>query len=133
MDQIGSIRCVEWKGRRAQKLRRKILILVLLFLLLPAVQAEKLHKGMRFQTARRLLLRQGWTPVSAPRHEEYVYGLVAELLKAHIVEVEGCAVDKPYCIFHYTKGRECLRILTEGEAMGTLRISAWSGECYQPD
>lgn len=114
-------------------LRHGIGLLVLLCLAMPSAHAGGLKKGSLFSEARAQLIKQGWRPVDTHAGEDYEpIGVETELLAAHIVEVESCAVDRPLCIFNYRRDKRCLRVITTGEELSELRVQSWSSRCPSP-
>lgn len=76
--------------------------------------------GMGYAEAKALLISRGWRPrvVCDDRKQDCRrYGLMAEIFRRRgYVEVEYCADDGPWCIFHYVDKRgRCLRLEIEGE------------------
>lgn len=105
--------------------------LILILMLIPNIgYSKELKKGMRFLDARRLLIKSKWRPVVTHTAKSYTFiGVENELVKAHIEEVESCAVDKAICQFNYKKGNKCLRLFTQGEKIKDMRVYHWSDEC----
>jgi len=97
-----------------------------------AATAAKLHAGAPFLPTRQHLLAQGWQPLDVHRHanDEFM-GTEKALRQKAIVEVEACAMDRAICIFNYRKGRQCLRLFTEGEQVDKMKIYRWTWDCAQ--
>ena len=97
-----------------------------------AATAAKLHAGAPFLPTRQHLLAQGWQPLDVHRraNDEFI-GTEKALRQKAIVEVESCAMDRAICIFNYRKGRQCLRLFTEGEQVGKMKIDRWTWDCAQ--
>ena len=106
-------------------------ILVLICTLLSTeTYAQELKKGMPFKQGRKLLLKEKWRPVNVHKNDGYEYlGLERNMFNAHITEVDACAVDRPLCVLHYKKGKDCLRLITQGESLSELTVSSWTNEC----
>jgi hypothetical protein len=106
-------------------------LLLALVMTLPAiVQAKEISIGMKFRTARKLLITEAWQPVDVHAGEAYEYmGTETALAKANIHELESCAMDRPLCIFNYRKGEACLRLVTEGEHINSMRVRSWTSDC----
>jgi hypothetical protein len=94
--------------------------------------------GKPYAEVKARLLTAGWKPrrVCIETKEDCSqYGLTAEMFRNRgYVEVEHCAADGPYCIFHYTDARgRCLRLSIEGElnpsGRSALKVIDWSREC----
>jgi hypothetical protein len=105
---------------------------ILLFMLsIPASTcADKLKKGMDFFVARKLLIREGWNPISMHEKDDYPYsGVEKELIALNIKEIESCAMDRAMCLFNYKKNNQCLQLETQGEDINTLRVFYWTNEC----
>lgn len=111
----------------------KTFVTLLLFLMIVfpiAIHAKELKKGMPFLAARKLLIHKGWQPLNIHKGKNFEYmGTDKKLVKAHIMEVEVCAVDRPSCIFNYTKGDKCLRLFTLGEEIKNMRVASWTYDC----
>lgn len=106
-------------------------VLLLLTALTPiASDADGLKKGMRFLAARDLLMHEKWRPINVHQGDGYEYiGVEKALRTARIDELESCAVDIALCIYNYSRGRECLRLATEGEDIAEMRVYYWTHEC----
>ncbi|WP_332878056.1 hypothetical protein [Massilia sp. S19_KUP03_FR1] len=85
-----------------------------------------LEKGMPFTQVRKQLLDQRWKPVRSQQTEHLAVDRA--LLERHIVEVESCTVDS-FCIFRYTKGTKCLKVVAQGETLPGLLIVGWDMAC----
>lgn len=85
-----------------------------------------LEKGMPFTEVRTHLLNQRWKPVKSLRTEHLAVDRA--LLERHIIEVESCTVDS-FCIFRYTKGTKCLKVVAQGESLQDLLIVSWDLAC----
>ncbi|WP_157463065.1 hypothetical protein [Curvibacter gracilis] len=97
-----------------------------------AATAAKLHAGAPFLPTRQHLLAQGWQPLEVHRHDDDEFmGTEKALRQQAIAEVESCAMDRAICIFNYRKGRQCLRLFTEGEQVSKMKIHRWARECVQ--
>jgi hypothetical protein len=95
----------------------------------PAAAAQ-LQTGAPFLPTRQHLLAQGWQPLEVHRHanDEFM-GTEKALRQQAIAEVESCAMDRALCIFNYRKGRQCLRLFTEGEQVAKMKIYRWTRDC----
>jgi len=106
------------------------LFLVLAASALAAPAPVLLKKGMAFQSAKRELHRGGWAPQAMHVKDQYSYTDAEKaLLDNGVKGIEGCAVDRPVCIVHYTKGKACLRVIIWGEQYKDLEISYWDSQC----
>ncbi|MDQ2820843.1 MAG: hypothetical protein M3Y65_10680 [Pseudomonadota bacterium] len=85
-----------------------------------------LEKGIPFTEVRTHLLSQRWKPVKSLRTEHLAVDRA--LLERHIIEVESCTVDS-FCIFRYTKGTKCLKVVAHGESLQELLIVGWDLAC----
>lgn len=85
-----------------------------------------LKKGMPFTQVRAHLLSQRWKPVESLRTEHLAVDRA--LVEQRIVEVESCTVDS-FCIFRYTKGTKCLKVIAQGESLHDLFIVSWDLAC----
>ena len=85
-----------------------------------------LENGIPFMHARKQLLDQRWKPVKSSQTEHLAVDRA--LLEQHIVEVESCTVDS-FCIFRYTKGTKCLKVVAQGETLPDLLIVGWDVAC----
>jgi len=91
-----------------------------------------LKKGMPFQLARSLLIKQGWRPVNIHQHDDYAFmGIETEWVKAGFSELDSCAVDRASCIANYRKAKQCLKLQTAGEDIKHMRIDSWTGDCVE--
>ncbi len=105
-------------------------ILLFMLVILALTCADNLKKGMDFFVARKLLIREGWKPISTHDKDDYPYsGLEKELIALNIKELESCAMDRAVCLFNYKKNNECLQLETQGEELNTLRVFYWTNQC----
>ena len=94
----------------AKKMIHLLLLPVMVFS--TAVHAKELKKGMPFLAARHALIDAGWRPINVHEDDNNDYfGATSDLINAHIMEVESCAMDQLFCIFNYKKSGKCLRLL----------------------
>jgi hypothetical protein len=105
-----------------------------------AVDVHKLPKlvnglasGMAFMTARRVILKQGWTPLDLKKSwladEEPDCGLLeCALHRRGVVELQGCPTDMPVCVFYYRKGKSWLQLMATGEELKDLKVYYWSSQ-----
>ncbi|MFC3676208.1 hypothetical protein [Ferrovibrio xuzhouensis] len=123
-------------------------ILLLLACLLTQQQAmaaptkkSSLVKGREFSKVRPELLRQGWKldPTHEDMNDNTSMGYYSEahvLYEAGYVEVGLCTQGACYCEFYYRRGKQCLRVVTQGE-YEVFRgkqypvIYNWSNECRE--
>jgi hypothetical protein len=56
-------------------------------------------------------------------------GLERQLMQRGYSEVEVCSLGLSFCILQYTKGKECLRLQTQGEQIRFMKVDRWSNEC----
>lgn len=96
--------------------------------------------GMRYAEAKALLISRGWQPrvdCDDRRQDCSRHGVMTEVFRRRgYVEVESCAGDGPWCIFHYVDKRgRCLRLDIEGElgerkrSSDPLKVVSWSRAC----
>ncbi|MCC8402414.1 hypothetical protein LJ655_11000 [Paraburkholderia sp. MMS20-SJTN17] len=90
--------------------------------------AEEVKVAMNFLHARNLLIHKGWYPVQSTMPGEHI-GIENILVRDGIKEVESCAIDRPSCIFNYSKNNKCLRLVTFGENVPTMKIIDISNSC----
>ena len=111
--------------------KKAVCLLVLVLIAFPAMSySQELKKGMRFPAARKLLIKSKWQPVNVHKGKDYTFiGVENALIKAHIEEVENCAIDKAICQFNYRKQSKCLRLYTQGEKIEDMRVYHWTDEC----
>jgi len=115
---------------RRTTLRHGIGVLLASLLAMQNADAGDLKKGGLFSEARAELIEQGWRPVDTHARGAYdAIGVENNLLAAHIVEVESCAIDRPLCIFNYKRDKRCLRLVTQGEDVPEMRVQSWSSRC----
>lgn len=97
-------------------------------------EAAPLQKGANFLQARKQLLKDGWRLVKGHAADEdgEPIGVESALLRAGISEVDGCAMDRALCIFHYRKAERCLRVVTSGEEVATMRVEQSDARCPEP-
>ena len=92
--------------------------------------AGELQAGTRFLVVRKQLLAQHWQPLDVHRHDRYEFVGTEQALRAHAIpEVESCAMDRAICIFNYRKGRQCLRLFTNGEQVADMTLARWDRVC----
>ncbi len=112
----------------------------LLLLIAPDAGAQKndgaLWKGRPFPEARRELLKHGWKPFeSNHKFADGCYvnrsGMAGVHYKSGFKEVELCTEGEVYCAFNYTRGKQCLMVVTEGETRP--KVLRWTNECWKPD
>ena len=87
-----------------------------------------LKNDMPFSTARRLILKNGWKPLSlSPSDPSTGRGTQeAVLRKKGIREVDTCSVDAGgLCNFIYQRNEHCLRVSTRGERLIYMRVIDW--------
>jgi hypothetical protein len=114
-------------------------ILALLGGLLVPQQAEaqstnnsSLVKGREFSKVRAELRQQGWNDDTSVGY----YSEARVMYEAGYVEVELCSQGPSYCNFYYRRGKQCLRVITQGE-YGQFNgrqypiIYKWSNECRE--
>ena len=88
-----------------------------------------LQVGMDVREARRLVLRAGWRPQTAPKAApEANWGTERRLHAAGLPETQACAMDQAICRLHYTRGERCLSLTFEGEQVPDMRLQGW-GRC----
>ncbi|WP_295748375.1 hypothetical protein [Undibacterium sp.] len=111
--------------------RRYLVLLLLIFIpLISQSKTMEIENGMSLEKARKLLIKDKWRPVNVHVRDQYEYfGVEKELVERKIYEVEGCAMDKPLCIFHYKKADKCLRVITYGEQIKDMKIDHWTNAC----
>jgi hypothetical protein len=118
-------------------MKKHFLILCVLILSTNALAADKeipLKEGMPYQTAAGKLRRSGWLARTMHAKSEYTYiGIENTMLSHGVKGIESCAVDRPVCIIHYTRGNKCLRVVTWGEEFKDLKIDTWDRECPPKD
>jgi len=95
-----------------------------------------LWKGHPFPEARRQLLKQGWKPFeSSNKFLDGCYvnrsGMAGVHYKAGFKEVELCTEGEVFCAFNYTRGKQCLRVVTKGET--DPKVLNWNNECWKAD
>lgn len=100
-------------------------ILVVVFAI---AHADEVKVAMNFLHARKLLTHEGWHPVQSKIPGEHI-GVENVLIRDGIKEVESCAIDRPLCIFNYSKNGKCLRLVTFGENVPTMQITDISYSC----
>jgi hypothetical protein len=97
-------------------------------------QAEQLgiHVGEAFIKARAKLYAAGWhaDPLVHASGDEYM-GLDRALIQGGYAEVDYCSVGKSFCVLQYTRGKECLRLHTQGEQLQAMKVEGWSSECSE--
>jgi hypothetical protein len=99
---------------------------------LPRV-AKGLKPGMPFLSARRAILKSGWRPLDLKRTwtatEEPDCGLLeCALHRLGIIELEGCPMDRPVCVFYYIKGKSWLQVMTLGEEFDRITVYYWANQ-----
>jgi hypothetical protein len=110
-------------------------VLLWLGFFVPAVlHAKELEIGMPFMDARKLLIQEGWQPIKTVQLNRT--GAEKHFYTLHIMEVENCAADAPYCAFRYKKGDTCLFLITDGAEINGTRditkqtyVSSWAYTC----
>ena len=89
-----------------------------------------LKPGLRFTTARTLLLKDDWSPVAMHTDDHYEYdGVEKELIRRKFLEVDSCSNDSARCVLYYRKASACLRLDTIGEHVRGMKIVRWTDEC----
>lgn len=95
-----------------------------------------LWEGRPFLDARADLLKRGWMPFESHeldrtgRPYNRSYGMESEHYHSGIIEVQKCSQGQVYCRFNYTRGKECLLLITKGER--DPRVHLWSDACFEP-
>lgn len=91
-----------------------------------------LHVGESFTNAREKLYVNGWRadPLAHVATGEYM-GLDRQLVQNGYFEVDYCSVGKALCVLQYTKGKECLRLHTQGEQIHSMKVEHWSSDCRE--
>jgi hypothetical protein len=111
--------------------RIAVCLSLLLGNIFPAVAcAQEPENGTSFLTTRNMLISEGWQPLNVHEGKKFSpMGIERQLIKAHIQEVDSCAVDMPLCLFHYKKADKCLRLVTQGETLQDLSVYNFTYEC----
>lgn len=110
--------------------RNRWALLMLLAIASAAGAAVHLHEGQLFTSARKILIKDRWTPVPMHTDDHYVYeGVEKQLVKRGFKEVDSCSMDSSRCILYYKRGQECLRVDTIGEQLAVMKVEQWSREC----
>lgn len=91
-----------------------------------------LNVGEPFTKAREKLYVDGWRadPLAHVATGEYM-GLDRQLVQSGYSEVDYCSVGKSFCVLQYTKGKECLRLHTQGEQIHLMKVERWSSDCRE--
>lgn len=93
-----------------------------------------LWEGRAFSEARQDLLRQGWKPFESDERTKSGcrvnhISAARRLYKSGFREIEVCSEGRVYCVFNYTHGRQCLRVVTEGEQVP--KVYSWKQDCSE--
>lgn len=91
------------------------LLLVLSFSVMKMTEwTDSLREGGSFLQGRHYLLSHGWQGVVTDKTKEMRGNELTDFLtKAHIEEVESCAMDRLTCIFKYKKKKQCLKVIAD--------------------
>lgn len=92
-----------------------------------AGEPSPIAQGMTFSDARKILIQQRWKPVKAKRVTE-PFAVEKALLHRGVIEVESCSVDS-FCIFRYSKGKQCMKLVARGESLADLTVLLWDYRC----
>jgi hypothetical protein len=111
-----------------ERLVRASIAAALLVAISVTAHAQEIKIAMNFLHARELLIHKGWYPVQSKISGENI-GVENILLRDGIKEVESCAIDRPLCIFMYSKNGNCLRLTTSGEDVATMKITDIAYSC----
>lgn len=104
---------------------------VLLITLTCADAQSFLKEGAPFSHARKLLLKNGWTPIALhPGAQASDMGTQERMLiKKGIHEVDICSMDAgALCNLFYREDQTCLMITTQGETLKTMRVINWQAD-----
>jgi hypothetical protein len=111
---------------------RATIAVVVLLSLFPIAQSKPiaLKVGEPFTAARMKLYADGWRAdrFAHSANGDYM-GLERQLMQRGYSEVEVCSLGLSFCILQYTKGKECLRLQTQGEQIRFMKVDRWSNEC----
>ena len=102
-----------------------------------------MEPGMEFIKLRPELLKAGWKPVITREQDKdgtpiNQIGEAGNMYRAGFIEVEYCNGNLVYCLFYYSRGKDCLQIVTEGPYIqlptGHLpRLHRWTSDCHPPE
>lgn len=105
-------------------MNRGTIAIAILVSFFPFARAEPiaLTVGEPFTKARAKLYADGWhaDPLAHAASGEYM-GLDRKLIQSGYSEVEYCSVGKSFCVLQYTRGKECLRLQTQGEQIRSMK------------
>lgn len=100
-------------------------------------------RGSEFIKLRPELLKAGWKPVITLEQDENgtpinQLGEAGNMYRAGFIEVETCSGPLVHCLFYYSRGNECLQIITDGPYIqlptGHLpRLVRWTSDCHPPE
>ena len=92
----------------------------------------ELHVGDLFVKMRKQIYAAGWRPdpLAHASTGEYM-GFERRLMENGFAEVDSCSEGLTFCILQYVKDGACLRVQTQGEQIGLMRIGQWSSECRE--
>ena len=104
-------------------------------LILPPLDPA-LRQGAVYEKIRPALLKNGWQPFeSTNKFLDGCYvnrsGMAGVHYRSGFKEVELCTEGEVYCAFNYTRGKQCLRVVTKGETRP--RVLYWESECWKAD
>lgn len=107
-----------------------IFIILLLSVNIASSAPLKLSKGDAFQRARAEVVKAGWQPDPLMvRLTPDVAGVEHELINKGYLEVDYCSIDTSNCILQYRRGKQCLRLQTQGEHIRWMKVVSWSSKC----
>lgn len=86
--------------------------------------------GKDYVLARKTLLREGWTPL---RHNDPHLMDWEKKMRRKYPELDGCAVDKPFCSLSFRRNGKCLRVITWGEDMKSFAVNAIAYDCLNDE
>jgi hypothetical protein len=58
-------------------------------------------------------------------------GTDRDLAQSGYWAVDYCSLGRVLCVHQYVKGRECLRVTTQGEQIRFMRVQRWNNECRE--
>jgi TPR repeat protein len=94
---------------------------------------DYLKEGMKASVVRRLVLKDKWIPNSPEQADKsyMLFGTDRKFYKKGFTEIEGCAMDRPVCLFKYKKKQACLEVMFAGEEdqPDTMRVTGWTHDC----
>lgn len=110
----------------------RLIILLAVFPIIAYAAPVALQKDMSFLAARKLLLKEKWTPINVHAHDDYaLIGVEHELAKKNIKEFDSCSIDYSNCLMRYRRGEACLTVYTVGEVVKDMKVVDWSEECHE--